>query len=146
MPRKPANPTSPKYKSRLGYEGEYSLLRRFIEVGENGFYAVRTPGSGTGKMAKPDIIAVDKGELLAIEVKSSSKDYAAFSAEQVGRLLKFVERFMIVCPHCGGEIHPKPVAAVRFVGRGWEFIDLSKSAPGSGLLVRWGEDGRRPRP
>ncbi|MDJ0273047.1 MAG: hypothetical protein NYU40_02060 [Aigarchaeota archaeon] len=142
MPRKPANPTSPKYKSRLGYEGEYSLLRRFIEVDENGFYAVRTPGSGTGKMAKPDIIAVDKGELLAIEVKSSSKDYAAFSAEQVGRLLKFVERFMIVCPHCGGEIHPKPVAAVRFVGRGWEFIDLSKSEPGSGLFVRWRPDGR----
>lgn len=143
MPKRPSNPRSPRYKARLGYEGEYGLLRRFIEVGQTGFYAVRTPGSGTGKMAKPDIIAVDKGELMAIEVKSSSKNYAAFTAEQISRLKLFVERFEISCPHCGGKIRPRPVAAVRFVGRGWRFYDLDKNFDGHGLLVKWEDERRR---
>ncbi|MCS6784607.1 MAG: hypothetical protein RMI43_00390 [Candidatus Caldarchaeum sp.] len=142
MPRKASDPLSPRYKARIGYEGEYSLLRRFVEVGERGFYAVRTPGSGTGKMPKPDIIAVDKGELLAIEVKSSNKAYAAFSTEQVKRLKDFTERFEISCPHCGGKIRPKPVAAVRFVGRGWRFYDLGQVFDGHGFVVKWEDEHR----
>lgn len=116
------------------------MLRRFLEVGEKGFYAVRTPGSGTGKTAKPDIIAVDRGELLAIEVKSSSKPYASFTPEQMARLKEFVDKFEITCPHCKGSFKPKPVAAVRFVGRGWKFLDLSKYDGAKGLLVRWKDE------
>ncbi|MEM1946180.1 MAG: hypothetical protein QXF95_04105, partial [Candidatus Caldarchaeum sp.] len=126
MPKKPSDPKSPRYKARIGYEGEYSLLRRFVDTGEKGFYALRTPGSGSGKMAKPDMVAVDDGEMLAIEVKSSGKPYAMLTADQVARLMEFVERFEIKCPHCGGRFNPKPVAAVRFVGRGWRFIELSR--------------------
>ncbi|MEM0440748.1 MAG: hypothetical protein QW463_03985 [Candidatus Caldarchaeum sp.] len=141
MPRKPSNPSSPKYKARLGYEGEYGLLKRFIEVGEKGFYAVRTPGSGTGKLPKPDVIAVDQGELLAIEVKSSSKNYASLSAEQVRRLREFGERFEVKCPHCGGTFKPRQVVAVRFVGRGWKFYDLTNYPSGQGFSVKWENDG-----
>jgi len=136
MPRKPANPTSPRYKARIGYEGEYSLIRKFIDTGAKGFYALRTPGSGSGKMAKPDIIAVDDGELLALEVKSSSKPYAMLESSQVSRLLEFVERFEVKCPHCGYRFHPKPIAAIRFVGRGWKFVDLSKHDASKSLFVK----------
>ncbi|MCS6770123.1 MAG: hypothetical protein NZ570_06790 [Candidatus Caldarchaeum sp.] len=137
MPRKPSNPSSPRYKARIGYEGEYSLLRKFVDVGENGFYALRTPGSGSGKMAKPDMLAVDGGELMAVEVKSSSKAYAMLSGEQISRLMEFVEKFEVKCPHCGQRINPKPVAAIRFVGRGWRFVDLSKHSGGKALIVKW---------
>jgi hypothetical protein len=37
--------------------------------------------------------------------------------------------------------NPRPIAAVRFVGRGWRFVDLS-SLEGRGLIVRWEDDGR----
>ncbi|MEM0442764.1 MAG: hypothetical protein QXX19_01320 [Candidatus Caldarchaeum sp.] len=141
MARKPSNPNSPRYRARLGYEGEYSLLRKFVEVGEDGFYAIRTPGSGSGKMAKPDMLAVDGGELIAVEVKSSSKSYAMLNSEQVSRLMEFVKKFEVKCPHCGERIHPRPVAAIRFVGRGWRFVDLSKHSPDKGLIVRWDGDG-----
>ncbi|MEM2237135.1 MAG: hypothetical protein QXU87_01065 [Candidatus Caldarchaeum sp.] len=141
MPRKPSDPKSPRYKARIGYEGEYSLLRKFVAMGEKGFYALRTPGSGSGKMAKPDIVAVDGGEFLAVEVKSSGKPYALLTAEQVARLMEFVQRFEIKCPHCGKRFNPKPVAAIRFVGRGWRFIDLSKHTIEKGVIVRWDENG-----
>ncbi|MEM4280897.1 MAG: hypothetical protein QW470_00775 [Candidatus Caldarchaeum sp.] len=141
MPRKPSDPNSPRYKARIGYEGEYSLLRKFVDMGEKGFYALRTPGSGSGKMAKPDIVAVDDGEFLAVEVKSSGKTYAMLTAEQVERLMEFVQRFEIKCPHCGERFNPKPVAAIRFVGRGWRFIDLSKHNIEKGVIVRWDENG-----
>ncbi len=140
MPKKPSSPNSPRYRARIGYEGEYGLLRKFVDRGENGFYALRTPGSGSGKMAKPDMLAVDAGEVLAIEVKSSGKEYAMLNQEQVGRLIEFVKRFEIKCPHCSGMFNPKPVAAIRFVGRGWRFIDLSNLNAEKSLVVKWVED------
>jgi len=142
MARKPSSRGSPRYKARVGYEGEYSLLRKFVDTGEVGYYAVRTPGSGSGKMAKPDIIAVDRGELMAIEVKSSGKDYAMLSRDQVSRLLEFVRRFEVYCPHCGNKFNPRPIAAVRFIGRGWKFVDLG-SFDGKNLFVRWDSGGER---
>ncbi|MEM2614724.1 MAG: hypothetical protein QXO15_10980, partial [Nitrososphaerota archaeon] len=68
MPKRPSSPSSRAYRFRIGYEGEYYLMKKFTEKNQPGFYAVRTPGSGTGKMIKPDILAVDNGELYAIEV------------------------------------------------------------------------------
>jgi len=115
MPKRPKNPASPRYKARMGYEGEYYLVKKFTSRGKPGFYAVRTPGSGAGKLPKPDIIAVDDGELLAIEVKSSNKSYIALNEAQVRRLLEFCERFVVKCPRCGEEIRPKPILAARFV-------------------------------
>ncbi|MCS7125522.1 MAG: Holliday junction resolvase Hjc [Aigarchaeota archaeon] len=141
MPKRPSSPTSTKYRARVGYEGEYYLVQRFITAGE-GFYAVRTPGSGSGKMAKPDIVAVDNGELLAIEVKSSRKKYVMLNSEQVGRLLEFSKRFVVKCPSCGGEIKPKPVLAVRFLNKGWRFIEIPRDWEGS-IVVKLDEASPR---
>jgi len=124
MPKRPKNPASPRYKARMGYEGEYYLVKRFTSRDKPGFYAVRTPGSGAGKLPKPDIIAVDDGELLAIEVKSSNKSYIALNEAQVKRLLEFCERFVVRCPRCGEEIRPKPILAARFLGKEWRFVEI----------------------
>lgn len=148
MPRKPKRPSSPRYKARMGYEGEYYLVQRFLRRGEPGFYAVRTPGSGAGKMAKPDVIAVDGGELLAIEVKSSGKQYVTLNENQVRRLLEFCERFVVRCPHCGAEIKPKPVLAARFLGGEWRFVEIPLDWEGPITLRRASSQASRasPRP
>ncbi|GBC69274.1 hypothetical protein HRbin01_00970 [archaeon HR01] len=137
MPRKPRNSNSPSYKSRMGYEGEYGLVRKFVDDGRDGCYAVRTPGSGSGKMAKPDIIAVDAGELLAIEVKSSSRNYAMLEVEQVRRLREFARRFRVSCPHCGKSFNPKPVVAIRFLGRGWKYQVLPLEGEDQRIILKW---------
>ncbi len=141
MPKHPKSPSSVKYKARVGYEGEYYLVQKFISAGE-GFYAVRTPGSGTGKMAKPDIIATDDGELLAIEVKSTRKKYVMLNKDQVSRLLEFCRRFTVKCPKCGFEIKPKPILAVRFLNRGWRFIEIPEDWRGP-IIVRDAEASPR---
>jgi len=136
MPKRPKNPTSPRYKARMGYEGEYYLIKKFAEKGESGTYAVRTPGSGAGKLPKPDIIAVDSGELLAIEVKSSSKSYVVLNAAQVKRLLNFCNLFVVKCPRCGAEIKPKPILAARFLGKEWRFVEIPLDWKGSIILKK----------
>ncbi len=136
MPKRPRNPASPRYKARMGYEGEYYLIRRFADRNEPGTYAVRTPGSGAGKLPKPDIIAVDSGELLAIEVKSSNRSYVILNNSQVKRLLKFCELFVVRCPHCGAEIKPKPILAARFLNREWSFAEIPIDWKGSIILKR----------
>lgn len=138
MPKKPRNPSSPRYKARMGYEGEYYLIRKFADKGEPGTYAIRTPGSGAGKLPKPDIIAVDSGELLAIEVKSSNKPYVILNSSQVERLLAFCNRFVVRCPHCGAEIKPKPILAARFLNREWSFAEIPMNWKGSIILRKSG--------
>jgi len=108
----------------VGYEGEYYLVRKFVSKGKRGSYAVRTPGSGAGKMAKPDILAVDDGELLAIEVKSSRKDYVMLNKTQAERLGAFCESFVVRCPFCDRSFPPKAVLAARFLQRGWKFVEV----------------------
>lgn len=103
----------------------------FADRGEPGTYAVRTPGSGSGKLPKPDVIAVDSGELLAIEVKSTNKSYAILNSSQVERLLEFCRLFAVRCPHCGAEIRPKPIIAARFLNREWSFAEIPLSWKGS---------------
>jgi Holliday junction resolvase len=127
----------------MGYEGEYYLMKKFVSLGRPGYYAVRTPGSGTGKTYKPDLLAVDDGELCALEVKSTNRDRIYVRPEQLERLLGFVELFRVKCPHCGGTFTPKPILAVRFLGRGWVFQEVS----GSGTLYvsRPGLDSGSPR-
>jgi len=135
VPKAPKAPNSAKYKARIGYEGEYYLIQRFLTSGER-CYAVRTPGSGSGKMVKPDIIAVDDGELLAIEVKSSRKNYVMLNKDQLKRLTEFCRRFVVRCPECGKEIKPKPILAVRFLNKGWRFIEVPEDWDGP-IIVKF---------
>ncbi len=140
MPRRPRDLFSRRYRHRIGYEGEYYLIRKFNDLKRPGYYAVRTPGSGAGKLSfKPDVLAVDNGELCAIEVKSTNKKEVYVPREQLERLLNFTRYFVVRCPSCGHEIRPKPVLAVRFLGRGWVVKDVSDV--GEGITVRSEEVG-----
>lgn len=135
MPREPKKTSSPKYRARVGYEGEYYLLKKFLDIEKPGFYAIRTPGSGSGKMAKPDLIAVDNGNLLAIEVKSTRKDYIMLNKEQVKRIISFCEKFIVKCPHCGKDFSPKPILAARFLNREWKFLEIPMKLEGP-LIIK----------
>lgn len=125
MPKKPRS-YSRKYRFRIGYEGEYYLFKKFTSLKKPGFYAVRTAGSGAGKVAKPDLLAVDLGELMAIEVKTTNKSKVAVDGEQLQRLMEFCDFFVVKCPNCYHEIKPKPILAIRFLNKGWKFIEVSK--------------------
>ncbi|MEM2910568.1 MAG: Holliday junction resolvase Hjc [Nitrososphaerota archaeon] len=140
MPKKPKDVLSPRYKARIGYESEYTLVKKLVSRGWPGWYAIRTPGSGSGKMAKPDVIAVENGELYAIEVKSSRKSYVMLNREQVKRLLEFCRMFRLRCPHCGEEFTAKPVVAVRFMGYGWEFIQVPEETDRPIIIKRKPKD------
>jgi Holliday junction resolvase len=148
MPRRPASRYRRRYRLRIGYEGEYYLMRRFVDLGVPGYYAVRTPGSGTGKVYKPDLLVVDGGELYALEVKSTNRERIYVRPEQLERLLKFTELFRVMCPHCGESFTPRPVLAVRFLTRGWVFREVDGkgvvyvSSPVSGKASP-GKDKRR---
>ncbi|MEM4199323.1 MAG: hypothetical protein QW234_03315 [Nitrososphaerota archaeon] len=129
MPRRPSSTFRRSYRLRIGYEGEYYLMKKFTGLDTPGYYAVRTPGSGTGKTYKPDLLVVEAGELYALEVKSTNRDSIYVRPDQLERLLKFTELFRVKCPHCGGEFNPKPVLAVRFLGRGWVFQEIGAGGP-----------------
>ncbi|MCS6788001.1 MAG: hypothetical protein NZ733_01765, partial [Aigarchaeota archaeon] len=75
---------------------------------------------------KPDVVAVDGGELYAIEVKSTNRSEVHVPREQVERLLEFTKMFVVKCPSCGRAIRPKPVIAVRFLGRGWVLKEVDE--------------------
>jgi Holliday junction resolvase len=140
VPRRPRDIFSRRYRHRIGYEGEYYLIRKLNDLKRPGYCAVRTPGSGTGKLSlKPDVLAVDNGELCAIEVKSTNKREVYIPREQLERLLAFTELFVVLCPSCGHEIRPKPMIAVRFLGRGWVIKEVSEVK--EGMTVRSEEVG-----
>ncbi|MEM4239332.1 MAG: hypothetical protein QXP49_06480, partial [Nitrososphaerota archaeon] len=109
MPRRPATTFRRSYRMRIGYEGEYYLMKKFTSLQRPGYYAVRTPGSGTGKTFKPDLLVVEAGELYAIEVKSTNRDSIYVRPEQLERLRRFAELFRVKCPHCEKEFGPRPV-------------------------------------
>ncbi|MCS7117931.1 MAG: hypothetical protein NZ957_03995 [Thaumarchaeota archaeon] len=138
MPPRPRNRFSRKYRHRIGYEGEYQLIRTFIARCKPGYYAIRTPGSGTGKSTlKPDVLAVDGGELYAIEVKSTNGEEVIVPGEQVERLLEFSRMFVVKCPSCGHQIRPRPVIAVRFLRRGWVLREVDERQ--GSLLIKAGD-------
>jgi Holliday junction resolvase len=141
MPKRPSRPASRKYRFRIGYEGEYYLMKKFTEKNQPGFYAVRTPGSGTGKVIKPDILAVDDGELYAIEVKSTNREFLYVKPEQLSRLVTFSRLFEVRCRECGHKINPRPVLAIRFLGRGWVFREVED--PTKPIFIRYQEHGER---
>lgn len=145
MPRRPKDVLSRRYRHRIGYEGEYYLIRRLNDLRRPGYCAVRTPGSGTGKLSvKPDVLAVDGGELFAIEVKSTNKKEVYIGRDQLERLLTFTRLFVVRCPSCGQEIRPKPLVAVRFLGRGWVIREVGEVREGITVRAEEVRDGDRP--
>ncbi|MCS7142562.1 MAG: hypothetical protein NZ920_02025 [Aigarchaeota archaeon] len=140
MPKRPKNPSARRYRYRIGYEGEYYLVKKFVDKRRPGYYAVRTPGSGTGKMLKPDVLAVDNGEFYAIEVKSTTGHAVYLPPDQVRRLVEFTELFQLRCPSCNHLFKPTPVIAVRFLNKGWVFTKVNDV--NERILVRSDADRR----
>jgi len=99
-----------------GFFYERDLARR---LWKHGFAVIRAPASGSrAKHLKyPDLVAIYKGKILAIEVKTTrGKKPIYIRGEQLSKLLTFSLR-------AGAE----PYIAVKFIGSGeWMFVTVDK--------------------
>ncbi|MCC7571991.1 MAG: Holliday junction resolvase [Candidatus Methanofastidiosum sp.] len=102
-----------------GRNSEVSLVKK---LWENGYAALRMPGSGRGQLyPHPDIIAGNGKKYLGIEVKIRAENRCYFKEEDV-------EKLKVFCNTFGAD----PYFAVRFVRR-WRFFrfqDLEKTPTG----------------
>jgi len=83
---------------RKGFDAERRLVKLLEE--RRGAYVFRVPVSGSrsspaAKTALPDVFMVDNvaGEVAAFEVKATSKSKVRVEAEQLVKLLKFLDAF-----------------------------------------------------
>lgn len=96
-------------------------MKKFTILNKPGYYAVRTPGRGTGKTYKPDLLVVEDGELYAIEVKSTNRASKYVRPDQLARLLRFAELFRIKCPTAAESSTPNQSSQSGF----WEEAGFS---------------------
>lgn len=87
---------------------------------------VRIAGSGSTPKPSPDLIAGNGKKVLAIECKSTKKDYKYLNKEQVEELKLFSKKF-------GAE----PWIGIRFNNLGWYFLQPKKlrKVKGGNLMV-----------
>jgi len=98
------------------------LVKRFWD---NGWAAIRSPGSGSSRLPSPDIIAGTRTRKIVIEAKMTKDDRKYFEDEEIAQIRKFGEVF-------GAE----PWVAVKFKGEDWLFLtleDLAKTEKGSAI-------------
>lgn len=80
-----------------------------------GFKAVRVAGSGAGtKKPRPDILAGNKRNIYAIELKSSSKDVIYIKSYQVKNLIEFAKGFGAI-----------PTIAIKFNYEPYYFLSVT---------------------
>jgi Holliday junction resolvase len=103
-------------KSPKGTRRERELLGKMVK---EGYVVHRVAGSGLGREAICDIVAVKKGEVLFIECKSKKKTY--YSKEH----RKQFERLIEAAKQCD----VKPVLAVKLNYKDWQLFDLRKGIP-----------------
>lgn len=99
-----------------GFAHERDLVRR---LWKHGLAVIRAPASGSRArtVLYPDIVAIYKGKVVAIEVKTAKTPRSIYiESIQVEKLLEFVNR-------AGGEAF----IAVKVIGTGeWIFVPVSK--------------------
>ncbi|MCY0868294.1 MAG: Holliday junction resolvase Hjc [Desulfurococcus sp.] len=99
-----------------GFSHERDLARR---LWNEGFAVIRAPASGSrARILKyPDIVALYKGRIIALEAKTAGEEKAIYvRREQVEKLLEFSKR-----------AGASPFIAVKFVGEGeWFFVPLDR--------------------
>lgn len=84
-----------------------------------GFTAVRIAGSGAGtKKARPDIIASNKVNVYAIELKSSSNNVINIKQRQVKELIRFSKDFGAI-----------PKIAIKFNYEPYYFLSVNDLTP-----------------
>jgi Holliday junction resolvase len=119
---------------RKGYDAERRLVKLLEE--SRGAYVFRIPVSGgrsnpTARTALPDVFMVDNaaGEVAAFEVKATGKSKVAIRAEQLVKLLKFLDAFKKYEKRSA-------VVAVWFAREGkWVFKRVKDSLQPTGIIV-----------
>jgi Holliday junction resolvase len=66
-----------------GANAERELMHLFFQAG---FSVVRIAGSGTSPLPAPDIIAIRKGRIIAVECKARKASHLAISVGQIKEL------------------------------------------------------------
>lgn len=92
-----------------GANAERELMRLFFE---RGFSVVRIAGSGTSPLPAPDIIAIKKGRIIAVECKARKTKNLAIAVVQIGELLDWAGR-------AGAE----PLVGWKIPRKGWFFLE-----------------------
>lgn len=95
---------------RKGYKKEWEL---FHFLWKKGFAVARVAGSGSTSMPACDLIAGNKKEKWAIEVKSTKNSKVYINKNQIKELLEFSEKFGL-----------EPVIFVKFFRKGWYLFNL----------------------
>ncbi|RLI35003.1 Holliday junction resolvase [Candidatus Bathyarchaeota archaeon] len=81
-----------------------------------GFAVLRAPASGSRtKLDRPDIVAGRRGLIIALEVKTTSRERLYLRKESIEQLIRFSDRF-----------GAKPFLAVKFKRkrRGWLLVEV----------------------
>ncbi|MFH1424253.1 MAG: Holliday junction resolvase Hjc [archaeon] len=104
--------TKLKYRYQKGTNAERELIEMFWN---NGYAALRGPGSGVSRRPCPDVVAGNGEKYFAIESKSSTQDYVHLTYDEIVKLVTFAQTFGAI-----------PYVAVRFEGRDWVFLDIGK--------------------
>jgi len=84
-------------------------------LSKNGFSVARVAGSGMISETSCDLFAGNRKKKYAIEVKISSKNKRYLNKEQIKKLIEFSKDFGLT-----------PLVAVKFLRKGWFFIDPKK--------------------
>jgi len=105
-------------------KGKGSRFERDLigELWKNGFAAIRVAGSGVSHFPCPDIVAGNRGKVLAIEVKMRTSLPLYLSKEEIEKLRKFSEIF-------GAE----ELVALKLPRKDWKFFrikDLCETGKG----------------
>jgi Holliday junction resolvase len=103
-------------KSPKGTRRERELLEKMLK---EGYIVHRVAGSGLGREAICDVLAIKKGEILFIECKSKKKAY--YSKEHKKQL----ENLIKIAKLCGA----KPILAVKLNYKEWQLFDLREKIP-----------------
>ncbi len=91
-----------------GANAERELMRLFFDAG---FSVVRIAGSGTSPLPAPDIVALRKGRIIAVECKARKAKNLAVLPGQMQQLLQWAER-------AGAQ----PFLAWKVPRKGWFFL------------------------
>jgi Holliday junction resolvase len=103
-------------KSPKGTRRERELLEKMIK---EGYVVHRVAGSGLGREAICDLVAINKKEVLFIECKSKKKAYYSKEhRQQLNNLIKVAKQCSV-----------KPILAVKLNYKEWQLFDLRNGIP-----------------
>ncbi|MCX8194086.1 MAG: Holliday junction resolvase Hjc [Candidatus Pacearchaeota archaeon] len=111
---------------KRGADAERELLHL---LSQHGFAVARVAGSGMIEETCCDLFAGNGKKRCAIEVKISSNHKKYLDKEQIKGLVEFAEKFGLM-----------PIVAIKFLRKGWWFIEPEKLEKTSKALAISFED------